>query len=52
MGHKWLKQEFGVAPTVGWNIDPFGHTAANAAIYHDLGFDALFFARAGNDEIK
>lgn len=51
-GHTWLKNEFGVAPTVGWNIDPFGHTQGNAAIFHDLGFEALFFARAGNDEIK
>ena len=51
-GHSWIKDEFGVAPTVGWNIDPFGHTQANAALYHDLGFEALFFARAGNDELK
>jgi alpha-mannosidase len=51
-GHNWIKNEFGVAPTIGWNVDPFGHTQANAAIFHDLGFEALFFARAGNDEIK
>ena len=52
-GHGWIKQEFGeqAAPTVGWNIDPFGHTQANAAIYHDLGFEALFFSRAGADEL-
>jgi lysosomal alpha-mannosidase len=51
-GHGWLKNEFGVAPTIGWNVDPFGHTQANAAIFHDLGFEALFFSRAGQDEIK
>lgn len=53
-GHTWLKEEFGAAaaPTVGWNVDPFGHTQANAAIFADLGFEALFFARAGDDEIK
>ena len=51
-GHQWLKNEFGVAPKVGWNIDAFGHTQANAALFHDLGFDALFFARAGRDEIE
>lgn len=51
-GHTWIKNEFGVSPTIGWNIDPFGHTQANAAIYHDLGFEALFFARAGIDEVR
>jgi hypothetical protein len=25
-GHQWLKDEFGVAPKIGWNIDAFGHT--------------------------
>jgi alpha-mannosidase len=45
MGHQWLKKEFNVSPTIGWNIDPFGHTQSNAALFHDLGFEALFFAR-------
>lgn len=26
MGHQWLKKEFDVTPSVGWNLDPFGHT--------------------------
>ena len=50
-GHQWISQEFGVAPRVGWNIDAFGHTEANAAIFHDLGFDALFFSRASKADI-
>jgi len=49
-GHSWLLEEFGVTPRVGWNIDPFGHTEANAALYHDFGFDALFFGRMGAEE--
>ena len=51
-GHTWLKDEFGVTPTVGWNIDSFGHTQANAALFHDLGFEALFFARLGLDDVR
>lgn len=45
-------ENFGIAPRVGWNIDPFGHTAANAALFHDFGFEALFFSRAGWDELS
>jgi alpha-mannosidase len=47
-----LIEEFGVTPRVGWNIDPFGHTEANAALFHDLGFDAVFFARMDWDQSK
>lgn len=52
IGHRWLESEFGVRPRVGWNIDPFGHTEANAAIFADLGFEALFFARIGQKEMN
>lgn len=26
-GHQFLKREFNVVPTIGWHIDPFGHSA-------------------------
>jgi alpha-mannosidase len=44
-GHQFLKREFGVTSRIGWNVDSFGHSAANAALYHDFGFEALFFSR-------
>lgn len=44
-GHKFLMDEFGVRPRVGWHIDPFGHSAANARLFADMGFDAWFFSR-------
>eukprot|EP00808_Paulinella_micropora_P008824 g57631.t1 len=46
LGHRFLKEEFGVIPRIGWQIDPFGHTATQAALLSaETGFDALFFGR-------
>ncbi|EFJ24866.1 hypothetical protein SELMODRAFT_100184 [Selaginella moellendorffii] len=46
LGHRFLKQEFDVVPRIGWQIDPFGHSAVQAYLLGtELGFDGLFFAR-------
>eukprot|EP00899_Mesostigma_viride_P025314 jgi/Mesvir1/5968/Mv00723-RA.2 len=45
-GHRFLMEQFGVTPRVGWQIDPFGHSAVQASLLSaDVGFDALFFGR-------
>lgn len=30
LGHRYIKQEFGIIPRIGWQIDPFGHSAVQA----------------------
>ena len=30
LGHRFIKEEFGVTPRIGWQIDPFGHSAVQA----------------------
>ncbi|QCE14629.1 lysosomal alpha-mannosidase [Vigna unguiculata] len=46
LGHQFLKEEFGVTPRIGWQIDPFGHSAVQAYLLGaEVGFDSLFFAR-------
>lgn len=30
LGHQFIKDEFGKIPRVGWQIDPFGHSAVQA----------------------
>eukprot|EP00977_Amphora_coffeiformis_P018464 scaffold6506_cov171-Amphora_coffeaeformis.AAC.12 len=45
-GHLWLLHTLGVVPTVGWQLDPFGHAAVQASLFTArAGFDALYFGR-------
>ena len=30
LGHRFIKHEFNQKPRVGWQIDPFGHSAVQA----------------------
>ena len=48
LGHRLLRDEFGDdgVPTIGWQLDPFGHSATHAALLSaEDGMDALFFGR-------
>lgn len=46
LGHRFIKEEFGITPRIGWQIDPFGHSAVQAYLLGaEVGFDSLFFAR-------
>ena len=48
LGHKFIVDHFGFAanPTIGWQIDPFGHSATQAALLTaQAGLQAFFTAR-------
>ena len=36
-------------PTVGWHIDPFGHTSTQAVLFAKMGFNMFVFGRAPDD---
>jgi len=44
-GHKFIKEHIEDYPRIGWNIDTFGHSNSNAALFDLFGFDAVFYAR-------
>jgi hypothetical protein len=47
VGHQFLNRTFGVTPRIGWQVDPFGHSATQASLMTGiLGFDAIYFGRA------
>ncbi|KAL3722920.1 hypothetical protein ACJRO7_035159 [Eucalyptus globulus] len=46
LGHRFIKEEFGVTPRIGWQIDPFGHSAVQAYLLGaEVGFDSFFYGR-------
>jgi hypothetical protein len=53
LGHSFLKRELGVIPKVGWQLDPFGHSASQASMFTSMvGFDALYFGRIDYQDLR
>lgn len=53
LGHDFLKSQLGVVPRVGWQIDPFGHSATQGGLMTGgVGFDALYFGRMHYVELE
>lgn len=46
LGHRFLKREVNAVPKVGWQVDPFGHSATQAALLSArAGFLGTYHAR-------
>ena len=50
--HDFLKAEFGVKPRIAWQLDPFGHSAVNAALMAQMGMEAIFSARINEQDFE
>ena len=54
VGHEFIRANFGddALPRVGWQLDPFGHSAIQAThLGSGVGLDAVFFGRADVDDV-
>jgi len=49
LGLDFLQNTFGVRPSIGWQIDPFGSSSVTVAILRKLGYDALVENRVSNN---
>lgn len=45
LGHRFIKTEFNQTARAAWHIDTFGHSAAQARLASEMGFDSLFIER-------
>ena len=48
-GLDFIQETFGVRPTIGWQIDPFGSTALTVSVLKKLGFTSFIENRISND---
>ncbi|CAN8008180.1 unnamed protein product [Ixodes pacificus] len=47
LGHRWINATFGpcALPRAVWQLDPFGHSKEQAALFGQMEFDGLFLGR-------
>jgi hypothetical protein len=52
MGTTFIAREFGTQynPTVGWQVDPFGHSLFQAKAYAKMGMNSWFFGRSDSQD--
>ncbi|CAD8185155.1 unnamed protein product [Paramecium octaurelia] len=50
LGHKFLLENFNYIPTIGWQIDTFGHSNTQALFSNMMGFNAWFFGRIDQED--
>jgi alpha-mannosidase len=51
-GQRYFRETFGVAPTTGYNVDSFGHTATLPDILVEHGYTAYVFRRPEQHQVE
>ena len=45
LGHLWAKSAWNTHAHIGWQADPFGHSATHGSLYASMGMDTFVFGR-------
>jgi alpha-mannosidase len=51
-GRSWFLKKFGQAPTIGYNVDSFGHTAYMPRFLRQCGMDSYVFMRPEKHQVQ
>jgi alpha-mannosidase len=51
-GRRYFREKFGITPTVGYNVDSFGHTASLPDILAEYGYTAYVFRRPEQHQVE
>jgi|694.fasta_scaffold23905_4 alpha-mannosidase len=52
LGQRYFKDRFGVSPTVGYNVDTFGHPATLPDLLHEFGYRGYVFHRPNESQVS
>lgn len=52
LGQRYFKDRFGVSPTIGYNVDTFGHPATLPDLLHEVGYTGYVFHRPNESQVS
>ncbi len=52
LGQRYFRDRFGVCPTIGYNVDTFGHPATLPDLLHAVGYHGYIFHRPNESQVK
>ena len=52
LGHRFVYNEFNFTPTVGWSIDPFGHSSTQPYLLAQMGISMAIFERINHKDVE
>ena len=52
LGQRYFKDRFGVSPTIGYNVDTFGHPATLPDLLNEVGYRGYVFHRPNESQVK
>ena len=52
LGRRYFQDRFGISPTIGYNVDTFGHPATLPDLLHEVGYRGYVFHRPNESQVS